>query len=156
MAICIRKAKCFGSTDQPTDQPTNKEPLARVMELFNSCLSLASTGTQHDAEDLAAKTREWMKSFLELGAMGVKGFGEKGVTPYCHILHVHAPFAVRLYGSLSKLSGEMLEKQNDQLRLTFLRRTHHKDPRKTMQIEKRREIQLMIAECQSTEKPKRF
>ena len=132
-----------------------KEPLARLMELFNKSLSLASTGQRSDAEALAAKTREWMQAFLQLGALGVKGFGEKGITPYCHILHVHVPFAVHLHGSLSKLSGEMLEKQNHELRQTFLRRTIHRDPEQTMQMEKRRELQLMIAEVESQEKPKR-
>ena len=134
---------------------SHKELLATLLEQFDGCLSLASGCTHEDAASLASKTHEWMNTFLKLGAMGLTHFQPKDVTPYCHWLNVHVPFAVSLFGGLSKLSGELLERQNDHIKQTFLRRTHHRDPKQTLQVEKRRELQLMMKEIDDAKKPRR-
>ena len=134
---------------------SHKEPLAAVLEKFEECLSLAAECTHEDAAALAFKTHEWINYFLKLGAMGLQHFQPKDVTPYCHWLDVHVPFAVSLYGGLSKLSGELLERQNDHIKKTFMRRTHHRDPKQTLRVEKRRELQLMMKEIDNLQKPRR-
>ena len=135
--------------------PDHKEPLAQIMEQFQECLRIAGTCQKEDADLLATKTDAWLKSFLQLGNKGLKGFASKDITPYCHWLHVHVPYTISLFGGLNKLSGELLEKQNDQIKLTHQRRTHCKDPKMTLQMEKRRELQQMIHEKEQMNKQPR-
>ena len=101
------------------------------------------------------KTKEWINSFLRQGEMGLEHFKRKDVTPYVHWLNVHVPFALSLFGGLDKLSGEWVENQNDQIKRTFLARTHHKNPKQTLLIEKRREKQLMMKQIEDLGKPQR-
>ena len=121
-----------------------------MLQQNNTSLSFASECPHEDAAALASKTHDWMNTFLKLGAMGLLHFQAKDVTPYCHWLNVHVPFAVSLYGGLSKLSGELLERQNDQIKKTFLRHTHHRDTNQTLLVEKRWEVQAMMKEIEDT------
>ena len=133
----------------------HRELLATVMEELVECLDLASKCQREDAATLAAKTNKWLTSFLKLGDLGLQHFQRKDVTPYCHWLSVHIPFAVSIYGGLSKLSGELVENQNDQIKRTFLRRTSHTDVSQTLQMEKRRELQTMLKQLDELLKPPR-
>ena len=133
----------------------HKEILAEVIERFNDALKFASYCQKTDAPRLAMKTNNWMKVFLKLGDLGLKGFGRREVTPYCHVLNVHVPYMVSIFGGLSKFSGELVENQNDQVKKTHLKRTHHKDPHKTLLMEKRREAQLMAKELEDLRKAPR-
>ena len=135
--------------------PVHKEPLAMVMQQLNECLELAANGQPEDAPTLAQMTNKWINSFLRLGDMGLEHFQKKDLTPYCHWFNVHVPYALSLYGGLSKLSGELVENQNDQIKRTFLQRCHHKDLKQTLLIEKRREHQMMMRELERSTKPQR-
>lgn len=84
----------------------------------------------------------------------LKGFYPKDITPYLHWFHVHLPYSVKQFGGLDKLSGELLEAQNDQIKKTHLRRTHHKDPKMTLRMEKRRELQEMAFEVDALQHAK--
>ena len=136
-------------------EPT-KEPLAEVIEMFVDCLAFAGKCNKEDAEDLAAKTNAFLTAFLNLEEKGLKGFGKGNITPYLHWLHCHVPFSVSLFGGLDKLSGELLEAQNDEIKKTHSRRTHCKDVRMTLQMEKRREAQQMAEELERKEKTPRL
>ena len=131
------------------------EPLATVMRELAESLDFASKCLREDAARLAAITNKWLNSFLKLGEMGLQHFGRKDVTPYCHWLSVHIPFAVSIYGGLSKLSGELVENQNDQIKRTFLRRTCHKKVDQTLQMELRRELQRMLKDLDELREPSR-
>ena len=53
---------------------------------------------------------------------------------------------LRRFGPLNKLNGELLEGANDEVKKNHQRRSHCKDPKQTLQMEKRRELQVMNAE----------
>ena len=133
----------------------HKEPLAMLLEGFVHILSFAGKCSKTDAEALAAETNNWMTAFLDLGKQGLRGFSSRDVTPYLHWMHIHIPFSVSRFGGLDKLSGELLEAQNDEIKKTHLRRTHCKDARLTLRMEKRREFQAMEEELEAMNRPKR-
>ena len=54
---------------------------------------------------------------------------------------------------LSKLSGELVENQNDQIKRTFLRRTSHTVVSQTLQMELRRQLQTMLKQLDELQKP---
>lgn len=54
-----------------------------------------------------------MTHFLEPGKKKREGYQPSNVTPYLHILLYHVPFFVSKYGSLSKFTGQGVEKTND-------------------------------------------
>ena len=101
-----------------------KEPLAALVEQFVEILAIAGKGDKEDAERLARKTTEWLNSFLNLGQQGLKGFATRDITPYIHWMNAHLPYSLSRFGGLDKLSGELLEAQNDEIKKTHLRRTH--------------------------------
>ena len=101
-----------------------KEPLAKFVEDFVEILSIAGKGTRDDSELLAMKTSSWFSDFLELGNKGLRGFSGKDITPYIHWVHVHLPYSLSQFGGLDKLSGEMLEANNNEVKQTHLRRSH--------------------------------
>ena len=57
-----------------------------------------------------------MSRFLEIGKMKREGYQPKNITPYLHVLLYHIPFFVGKHGSLSKFSGQAVEKTNDILK----------------------------------------
>jgi hypothetical protein len=95
-----------------------------------------------------------MQKYLKMESFGLKGFSVHDIPPYMHWLHIHLPYSAMLFGGLDKLSGEMLEAQNDQIKQTHLRRTHHKDPKMTLRMEKRRELQEMQFEIDEMQRRK--
>ena len=116
------------------------------MEKFVVILDLARYGEKEDAEKLAQEGNQWVRMFLDLGQQGLKGFSTSDITPYIHWMQIHLPFSLSLFGALNKLNGEMLEGANDDIKKTHQRRSHCKDPKQTLQMEKRRELQVMNAE----------
>ena len=104
--------------------PDKTEPLAKLVEDFVDILAIAGKGTRQDAERLATKTSSWLRDFLDLGKKGLRGFSEKDVTPYIHWVHAHLPYSLSRFGGLDKLSGELLEAQNNEIKQTHLRRTY--------------------------------
>ena len=135
--------------------PQHQEPLAALVEKFVVILNLAGTGAKEDAKKLAAESNEWVKMFLNLGHLGLKGFSTSDITPYMHWMHIHLPFSLGIFGPLNKLNGELLEGANDDIKKTHQRRSHCKDPKQTLQMEKRRELQVMKAEVDKLEKAPR-
>ena len=133
----------------------HKEPFAKLIEGFVQILAIAGKGNKTDADRLACLTNSWVTDFLDLGKKGLKGFGECDVTPYIHWMHIHVPYSLSLFGGLDKLSGELLESQNDEIKRTHQRRTHYKDPRQTLMVEKRRELQEMKKAVGALNKPPR-
>ena len=125
-----------------------RDKIAQLFEDLDSILATAGKCEPDAARNIAASTSKWLKDFLELGKSGLKGFGNDDITPYIHWLHVHVPYFVSLYGGLDKFSGELLEAQNNEIKLTHARRTNFKDPKMTLKLEKRREIHLMEEEVE--------
>ena len=123
-----------------------KNKIAQLIEDLHSILATAGKCESDEARNLAASTSKWLKDFLELGKSGFSGFGNADISPYIHWLHVHVPYSVHLHGGLDKLSGELLESQNNEIKLTYARRTNFKDPKMTLKMEKRREQHLMEEE----------
>ena len=110
--------------DSNVFSPENKEPLAKLIEDFVEILAIAGKRTRDDAERLALKTSSWLTSFLDLGKAGLRGFSARDVTPYMHWMHAHLPYSLSKFGGLDKLSGEMLEAKNKDVKQTHLRRTY--------------------------------
>ena len=122
---------------------SHKEPLASLIQNLASLLSFAGKCNKSDAEEVAKSARLCTKQFLDLSNLGLRGFSNTNVTPYIHWLNIHVPYSISLFGGLDKLSGELLERQNDEVKKSHGRRTHCKDPKQTLKVEKRRERQLM-------------
>ena len=141
------------STDVFAD--SHKEPIANLVEQFVSILTLAANCPKSEAEKLAGETSAFLNAFLDLGRLGLKGFSSNDVTPYVHWMHAHLPYTVSLFGGISKFSGELLEAQNDEIKKTHARRSHCKDPKLTLLMEKRRELQLMEHEIEEKNKIQR-
>ena len=132
----------------------DKEHFGELVEEFGKVMEFAGKCQKSDAEEVARRTRNWMDLFLSLGKKGYKGFCNKDITPYLHWFHIHMPYSIHLFGGLDKLNGELLENQNDHVKLTHKKRTHCKDDKMTLLAEKRRELQLMKAEIQQRESKK--
>ena len=93
-------------------------------EGFVDILAVAGKGEKTDAGKLAEKTNHWLAAFLALGRVGLRGFSPKDVTPYIHWMNAHLAHSLFRFGDLNKLSGEMLEAQNDEIKKTHMRRTY--------------------------------
>ena len=138
--------------------PAHKDALADIFQSFGEILTTAGKCAKTDAPEVARRTNQWMGSYLELGERGLKGFGKDQITPYLHIWHCHMPWSISLFGGLDKLSGEPVEKLNDSIKLTHLRRTNHRDEELTMKTQQRIELQQMLAEarnCQQSSAPRK-
>ena len=125
--------------------PHHQGPLADLVEKLVVVLDLARDGEKEDAEKLAVESTQWVRMFLDLKELGLKGFATSDMTPYMHWMQVHLPFLKQLFGPLGRLNGELLEGANADVKLTHMRRSHCKDPKQTLQMEKRRELQVMNA-----------
>ena len=134
-------------------ESSHREPLAKLVEGFVAILNLANDGERSDAPKLAVMTNEWVKLFLSLGQLGLKGFETSDITPYIHWMHVHVPYSLLLFGKLKRFNGELLEGKNDDVTKTHARRTNCKDIRLTLQFEKRRELQQMMEEVEKSNLP---
>ena len=75
-----------------------------------------SKSKKEDAERIAVAAGEWGRNFLALGDTGLRGFGRANLTPYAHLVMVHAPYMVGKLGGLGRFSGERLEKLNDEVK----------------------------------------
>ena len=105
-----------------------KMKYAQLYEDLDATLSFAGTCNPEDADEVASRTRAWVKLFLELGLQ---------MAPYIHDFHVHLPMSVKLFGGQDRLSGELVEKRNDCLKRTHLRKTNRKDPQMTLRTQLR-------------------
>ena len=105
-----------------------KMKFAQLYEDFDSTLSFAGTCNPEGADEVASRTRAWVKLFLELGLQ---------MAPYVHDFHLHLPMSVKLFGGQDRLSGELVEKKNDCLKRTHLRKTNRKDPQMTLRTQLR-------------------
>ena len=101
---------------------------AQLYEDFDAALSFAGTCNPEDADEVARRTRAWVKLFLELGLQ---------MAPYVHDFHLHLPMSVKLFGGQDRLSGELVEKKNDSLKRTHLQKTNRKDPQMTLRTQLR-------------------
>ena len=115
---------------------STKEPLAKLVEDFVEILAIAGKGKRSDAENLAVKTSSWLAAFLDLGKAGLRGFSAKDCTPYIHWMHAHLPHSLSQFGGLDKLSGELLEAQNNEIKMTHLRRTYFRYQRSKFKFAK--------------------
>ena len=66
-----------------------------------------------DAESVFSIIHSFMTHFLEIGKKKREGYQPNNVTPYLHVLLYHVPYFVDKYGSLSKFTGQGVEKTND-------------------------------------------
>ena len=113
----------------PEDQ---KEKLASLFEEFHDLLSFAGTCQRNDAEEVARRANHWIRSYISMGCR---------VTPYAHLFVTHLPYSVKLFGGVSRLSGELVEAANDSVKKTHLRKTNHRSPKLTLQTQLRVELQ---------------
>ena len=109
-----------------------KDRLASLFEEFNSLLSFVANCQRKDAEAVAQRANLWVRSYIEMGCR---------VTPYVHLFVTHLPYSVKLFGGMSRLSGELVEAANDSIKKTHLRKTDHRSPRLTLQTQLRIELQ---------------
>ena len=109
-----------------------KGKIAFLFEDFNYVLNLAGKCEKEAFQEVAWRAREWSKSYA---TMGFK------VTPYVHFFGIHLPMCVRLHGGLDRLSGELVELANDNVKRTHHRRTNQRDPHLTLQTQLRIELQ---------------
>ena len=105
-----------------------KLKFAQLYEDFDAALSFAGTCAPEDADIVASQTRAWVKLFLKLGLK---------MAPYVHVFHIHLPMSVKLFGGQDRLSGELVEKKNDCLKRTHLRKTNRKNPQMTLRTQLR-------------------
>ena len=61
----------------------------------------------------------------------------------------HVPYVVKLRGGLEKFSGESLEKKNDDVKKTHMRKTDHRSPKQTLQTQLRIEYQEADAKLEA-------
>ena len=127
-----------------------KHKFADLFETFDSILTFVGNCTPDDADEVARRTHEWVKLFLELGGR---------MAPYVHDFHVHLPMSVKLFGGQSQLSGEFVEKKQSCLKRTHMRKTNRKNPQQTLLTQLRierheRGQQMKIFEQQKGQKRK--
>ena len=111
--------------------------------LFLSCRLIQFVGNaeRSDASEIETLALDWGKEFLECGKSGkMRGFEEKNMTPYNHVLVVHAAPQVRKFGRMKDFNGQGLERENDEFKKTHMRRTNCKDIITSLRQHKRREI----------------
>lgn len=73
-------------------------------------------------EELFRMANDWGNLFLSVGKCGRLGYDK--ITPYMHCLIYHVPTFVDVNGSLAKFSGQAIEKLNDEIKLTHMKRTN--------------------------------
>ena len=122
-----------------------KMQFAELYESFDAILTFAGKCAPEDADELARQTRAWTKLFLKLGLE---------MAPYVHDFHIHLPMSVKLFGGQDRLSGELVEKKNDCLKKTHLRKTNRKDPQMTLRTqlriehhERKRQLKVGMSAC---------
>ena len=82
----------------------------------SSLIKAIAYGTKDSADVIAKIGVEFGKKFLACGTRGMQGFHEKNVTPYIHLMTVHAAEFVRQFGGCEKFSGQSLERLNDEIK----------------------------------------
>ena len=112
-----------------------KDRLASLYEGFKDLLDFAGSCTSEDAEEVGRRANCWVQSYL---AMGYHGFR---MTPYIHLIATHLAYSVKLFGGIDKLSGELVEANNDSVKKTHMRKTDHRSPKLTLQTQLRIELQ---------------
>ena len=93
-----------------------------------------------DADEVLALSKEWIQTFLSLGGIR-KGYRNKNVTPYMHILLAHVPYFIQRIGSLKCFAGQAIEKCMDDIKHIFHKKTNKLDAcKETLVVRKRIEI----------------
>ena len=121
-----------------------KEKVASLFEEFHDLLSFAGTCQRKDAEEVARRAHHWIRSYIEMGCR---------VTPYAHLFATHLPYSIKLFGGISRLSGELVEAANDSVKQTHLRKTNHHSPKLTLQTQLRIELQEAQAKLDAHQNP---
>ena len=121
-----------------------KEPLASLFDEFNNFLHFVANCGREDAELVAQKANKWVCSYISMGCR---------VTPYVHLFVTHLPFSVKLFGGMSRLSGELVEAANDSIKKTHLRKTDHRSPKLTLLTQLRIELQDAQARLEAHQNP---
>ena len=111
-----------------------KEKLASLFDGLNDVLNFAASCSSTDADEFARRSTAWAILYMDMGCT---------VTPYLHILKFHFPMTIALFGSLGLLNGELVEKANDEMKRSHLRKTDRKHPKQTLQIQLRIEYHNM-------------
>ena len=112
-----------------------KDRLASLFEDFHNLLVFVGRCTRDDAAEVARRANLWVRTYLGMGYHGFR------MTPYVHIFVTHLPHSVKLFGAVARLSGELVEKQNDSIKKTHMQKTNHRSPRLTLQTQLRIELQ---------------
>ena len=123
-----------------------KELYATLFEEFRTTLAFAGKCRREDGPKVAEMTQAWIKRYLEMGF---------GMAPYLHLFHIHLPMSVALLGGQDRLSGELVELQNDSIKKTHLRKTNRKNPALTLRNQLRVEYHERIERLQRLSSDKR-
>ena len=100
-----------------------------------------SSNKTFESQVVFAQVHNFMSGFLKIGSIKREGYHPKNVTPYLHVLLYHIPFFVGKYGSLSKFSGQAVEKTNDILKHIHQTKSNKLDAtRDALVVRKRMEL----------------
>ena len=127
-----------------------KHRVASLYEDFKDLLEFAGKCTSAASEEVARQANCWVRSYLDMGALGFTGFR---MTPYVHMISTHLAHSVKLFGGFDKLSGELVENNNDSVKKTHMQKTDHRSPKMTLQTQLRIELQEATAKLDAHENP---
>lgn len=131
--------------------PETQDTVIKIWEDFLSvylkvCKPDAGEG---DALELHADAKEWVQLFCSLGTKRL-GYEKTRVTPYMHSLVYHLPKFMQNYGCLMKFTGQGVEKNNSDAKLTYFQKSNKWEAAKDILLLEHRQRVL-----QSQEREKR-
>eukprot|EP00731_Ephydatia_muelleri_P007579 Em0003g1827a len=87
--------------------------ITQVVEMddFDNLYKCISSWTPN-SEMIKAKAEQWIANFIALSTVS-QGYQKASVTPYMHIMAVHVPEMIALYGNIKQFSCQGVEKLND-------------------------------------------
>ncbi|XP_077863939.1 uncharacterized protein LOC100367812 [Saccoglossus kowalevskii] len=72
------------------------------------------------------KAKEWIRLFQSLSTK-CTGYQKERITPYMHILAYHVPMMMKIHGDITLFTGQGVEKNNDEGRKVYFRRSNKAD-----------------------------
>jgi hypothetical protein len=105
--------------------PDTETTVIQIWKTFYDIYDVANHGKE-TGKDIFLRAKTWLELFLSLNGE-LKGYQTYNVTPYMHCLVYHVPAMVDLYGPLARLSGQGIEKLNDDIKSIHQRKTQKWD-----------------------------
>lgn len=81
---------------------------------------------------------KWVTDFRSLSEH-LEGFDSKSITPYMHVFVYHMPKMLKTYCSIKQLTGQGVEKCNDDKKIIYHRKTNkHSTTTKALRVRQRK------------------